>query len=161
MIHQGHMTTRGLFLLGPVIGFAVFGAVNLSSCTGTESDAVVSDPTRSETASLTGATPVPLSVISITSPAEPDSTGRLDAQAAEGAECDLISDTLAVDGNSVPDLGPKVADATGFVTWSWHIDSETQPGVEYLRLTCDGETVSAQIEITAPGFSDGDPGSDG
>ncbi len=155
------MTARGLFLLGPVAGFAVFGAANLWACAGSESNIEQGDPALSDTASAPVATPVPLSVISITSPVEPDSTGHLDARAAEGAECDLAGDTLAADGDSTPDLGSKVADATGLVPWSWHIDRNARPGVERLRLTCNGETVSAQIEITAPGFSDGDPGSDG
>jgi len=114
------------------------------------------DPDGSDNASVTAPPSVPLSVTSITSPLKPDSTGRLDAHTVEGAECELVSDTASTDSDTAPDLGPKVADATGFVTWSWHISGNTRPGVEQLRLTCNGETVTAQVEITAP---DADAGS--
>jgi hypothetical protein len=144
------MTTRGLLLLGPFIGLAVFGAANFSSCAGSENDPTVDEPGSSDVASLTLPTSVPLSVTSITSPLVPDSTGRLDALTTEGATCELINGSASADSDSTLDLGSKVADATGFVSWSWVISSDTPPGVEQLRLTCNGETVTAQVEIAAP-----------
>lgn len=114
------------------------------------------EPGGSGIASLTIATPVPLSVTSITSPLEPNSTGHLDALTTEGATCELINGNASTDSDATLDLGSKVADATGFVSWSWGISSDTPPGVEQLRLTCNGETVTAQVEIAASETPDPD-----
>lgn len=152
------MTTRGLLWLGPFIGLAVFGAANFSSCAGSDNDTAADGPGGSDVASLTIATPVPLSVTSITSPLEPDSTGHLDALTTEGATCELIDGNASPDSDAALDLGSRVADATGFVSWSWVIGSATPPGVEQLRLTCNGETVTAQVEIGPPGTPDADAG---
>lgn len=152
------MTTRGLLLLAPLLGLAVFGAANFASCDAGTSGFVVDDPSGGDTASVNLPSSVPLLVTSISSPLEPDSTGRLDAQTADGAECQLISNTAFSDSDPAMDLGAKLADATGFVGWTWHISSEMQPGVVQLRLTCNGETVTAQVEIAGPHAGGTDPG---
>lgn len=149
IVHQTHMNAWAVFLFAPFVGLTVLGTANVGWCAATQDGPPVDD-TGNSVSSLAIATYVPLSVTAITSPIEPDSTARIDAQTGEGADCMLLSDSPSADETGSFNLGSKVADATGFVSWSWYVGNDAAPGVQQLRLTCNGETVSAQVEISGP-----------
>jgi hypothetical protein len=99
---------------------------------------------------------VPLSITSMTSPVDPGDTATVVAQTAPHADCELVYTTPAQRVSFAAGLGSHTADADGRLSWSWRINPATQPGLGALRLTCNGQTLAAVIEVHGA-ESDEDP----
>ena len=67
---------------------------------------------------------------------------------APGALC-FIAIVYASGFSKAGDVGPKYANAEGFVEWSWQISSRTTPGTWPVTIVCtsDTESIVTQLEL--------------
>ena len=95
---------------------------------------------RPTTPPSTGA--ITVAITSLTSPVSPGSTASVTAQTAGGAAC-----TIVVEYKSGPSrasgLGSKTASASGTVSWSWTVGTQTTPGSWPVTVTCTSGGASA------------------
>jgi hypothetical protein len=79
---------------------------------------------------------LPVTLISVTSPAAPFSDATLTVSTAPGASCSIV-----VHYKSGPSrakgLIPKVASSSGRVSWTWRVGSNTTPGRWPIVVTCE------------------------
>lgn len=97
---------------------------------------------------------VPLSITSMTSPVDPGDTATVVAETAPNADCELVYATPAGTVSFAAGLGSHTADAEGRLSWTWRINPATSPGVGTLRLTCNGQTLAAVIQVQGSGTDD-------
>jgi hypothetical protein len=85
---------------------------------------------------LAQAAEMPITLISVTSPAAPFTDATLTVSTAPGANC-----SIAVHYKSGPSrakgLIPKLASSSGRVSWTWRVGSNTTPGRWPIVVTCD------------------------
>jgi competence protein ComEC len=76
-----------------------------------------------------------VAITSVTSPVKTGATAMLNATTSAGASC-----TITVNYKSGPSkasgLGPKVADASGNISWSWKVGASTTPGTWRIVVKC-------------------------
>jgi hypothetical protein len=79
---------------------------------------------------------LPITLISVTSPAAPFTDATLTVSTAPGANCSIV-----VHYKSGPSrakgLVPKVASSSGRVSWTWRVGSNTTPGRWPIVVTCE------------------------
>jgi len=79
---------------------------------------------------------VPITLISVTSPAAPFTDATLTISTSPGANCSIV-----VHYKSGPSrakgLVPKVASSSGRVSWTWRVGSNTTPGRWPINVTCE------------------------
>src|SRR6266496_2734311 len=79
---------------------------------------------------------LPITLISVTSPAAPFSDATLTISTTPGATCSIV-----VHYKSGPSrakgLIPKVASSSGRVSWTWRVGSKTTPGRWPIVVTCE------------------------
>jgi hypothetical protein len=68
-------------------------------------------------------------------------------QTTPGASCSISYVTPAGTNSSAAGLVPSAADSTGAASWSWKIGSNTHPGTGSVRVTCNGASATASIQI--------------
>lgn len=96
------------------------------------------------------ATDLPVTVVSLTSPAAPFSDATLEVKTGAGADC-----TITVLYKSGPSrargLVPRQADGAGRVSWTWRVGSNTTPGQWPIEVTCrrgmDSGTLRTSFEV--------------
>ncbi len=93
--------------------------------------------------------PASLTITSITSPVRPGQTATLRATTQPSASCSITYTTPAGTVSEAQGLVPKTADSSGNVSWSWVIGTRTGPGTGTVRVTCAGQTATAQIVISS------------
>jgi hypothetical protein len=90
--------------------------------------------------------PVKHVILSVTSPVDRNSSATLSAQTAPSASC-----TIIVHYKSGPSkasgLGPKTADASGLVSWTWIVASATTARIWPIDVTCNGVTKSTTFTV--------------
>jgi beta-lactamase superfamily II metal-dependent hydrolase len=95
--------------------------------------APVAQPTAAATAPVSGG----LEIVSVTSPINAGANATLKAQTAPNASC-----SIAVNYKSGPSsaqgLGPKTANGSGIVSWTWKVGPRTTPGSWRIDVTCNG-----------------------
>src|SRR5574341_444627 len=78
---------------------------------------------------------LPVSLVSITSPAAPFTEATLTIRTTPGANC-----SITVSYKSGPSrakgLIPKITDGSGRITWTWRVGSNTTPGRWPISVTC-------------------------
>lgn len=87
-------------------------------------------------------------VTSVTSPVTPGSNATLVARTSSNAAC-----TITVTYNSGPSkaagLGPKTADGSGDVTWTWKVGAKTAPGTYSINVDCNpGGSAQASFTVS-------------
>lgn len=87
-------------------------------------------------------------VVSITTPRAPGQTASVSVRTSPGAICSIMYTTPSGTISISRDLAGKTADGAGNVSWSWTIGSNTNPGTGSVRVTCGGQTATAQIQIS-------------
>jgi len=85
---------------------------------------------------LAQAAEVPITLISVTSPAAPFTDATLTISTSSGANCSIV-----VQYKSGPSrakgLVPKVANSSGRVSWTWRVGSNTTPGRWPIVVICE------------------------
>lgn len=94
-----------------------------------EQSTVTSAPTAGSSGQLT------LTIASVTSPIKPGATATLNAATSAGASC-AITVNYKSGPSKASGLGPKVADSTGNVSWSWKVGATTTPGTWRIVVKC-------------------------
>jgi len=127
-----------------------------------------SNDTASPTAAATqpGTTPPPTAAASPT-PKASDSTTNVTATSlsapksvarganatvragtAPNAKCTIVYKTPAGTASDAAGLEAKTADAKGEVSWTFVVGPGTSTGTASVKVTCDGQSASADIAIT-------------
>ncbi|MBK8990122.1 MAG: hypothetical protein IPM39_29345 [Chloroflexi bacterium] len=79
--------------------------------------------------------PVPISLISLTSPVSPNSNATLTIQTNPGIVCN--PGIRYASGNSVAEgMGPKTAPEDGLLSWTWTVGPSTTPGTWTVFINC-------------------------
>ena len=114
-----------------------------------QSPVPVSSPAITTSTSSTDNTSSALQVISVTSPISPGGSATLVAKTTPGALC-----SITVNYKSGPStaggLGPKTADDSGNVSWTWQVGARTTAGTWQIvvRATSQGSTTTATTSFT-------------
>ncbi len=101
------------------------------------------------TTSVTAPQTLSLEIISITSPVAPGANATLVAKTTPGASC-AITVYYKSGPSSASGLINKVADATGNVSWTWKVGTNTTPGNWRIVVTVtkDGQSVTKETTFT-------------
>jgi hypothetical protein len=90
---------------------------------------------------------LPITFISVTSPAAPFTDATLTISTTPGANCSIV-----VHYKSGPSrakgLVPKVASSSGRVSWTWRVGSNTTPGRWPIVVTCRKGTNSGELKTS-------------
>ena len=79
---------------------------------------------------------LPISVVSLTSPAVPFSDATVTIQTSPGANCSIT--VIYKSGPSrARGLDPQTADGRGRITWQWRVGSNTTPGRWPIVVGCE------------------------
>ena len=79
---------------------------------------------------------LPVTLVSLTSPAAPFTDAALTISTAPGANCSIT--VFYKSGPSrAQGLMPKAADAAGRVSWTWRVGSNTTPGRWPILVACE------------------------
>jgi len=98
-------------------------------------------------------TPAPaalsVEIVSVTSPVSQGANATAVAQTSPGANCS-ITVTYKSGPSKAQGLVPKTADASGQVSWTWKVGTNTTPGDWPIDITCSlgGQSQSARSSIT-------------
>ena len=115
------------------------------------------------------AQPLPVRLVSVTSPVPPGVDATLTVQTSSEALC-LITVRYKSGPSKASGLVPKMADGRGIVAWTWRVGSRTTPGRWPISVTCSAGglhgTLEASFEVRAgtasrPGFTPGPSASSG
>ena len=119
--------------------YVVGGAVPSAGTAATAQPAATPRPT---TSAASGA--ITVAITSLTSPIGRGSTATVAAKTAAGAACTVVVQYKS-GPSSASGLGPKNANASGTVSWSWTVGSRTTPGSwpVTVRCTSSGSSTSA------------------
>jgi hypothetical protein len=77
----------------------------------------------------------------------PGQRASVTVSTAPGAQCSLDYQTPAGTSSTAQGLGPKSADATGMVSWTWLIGGNTRPGTGSVSVACGGTRATSPIQI--------------
>ena len=86
-------------------------------------------------ASAIWAADLPVSVVSLSSPAARSSDARLEIQTTPGASCSIIVHYMS-GPSKAKGLVPKLADGKGRVVWQWRVESNITPGKWPINVSC-------------------------
>jgi micrococcal nuclease len=89
--------------------------------------------------------PLPLSVVSLSSPVQPFTDATIQARTAPGAHCE-ITVTYQSGPSVAKGLVPKQADSRGDIAWRWRVGSDTTPGTWPIIVACSKGQDRAQVE---------------
>ena len=64
-----------------------------------------------------------------------------------GVECDISYTTPNGTLSEAEGLEPAVTRGSGTVSWEWTISTATEPGTGRVKVTCDGDSATSDIEI--------------
>lgn len=118
----------------------------------TNAAAVMTRPVLGAAAPLAAVVPaapvvVPLQIMSVTQTAARGGSASISVAAPPGVFCDIQYIAPAGSPLTTTGLGPKLADATGTVTWLWTIGLFTLRGQASVIVSCGTQVVAAQIMI--------------
>lgn len=82
-------------------------------------------------------TPLPLRIISVTTPVKPGGKATLIAETTQGATC-TITVYYKSGPSSASGLGSKQADSSGRVSWTWTVGTNTTPGTYRIVVAVGG-----------------------
>jgi len=90
-----------------------------------------------------------LEIPSVTSPVRPGATATLRAVTAPGANCSIVV-YYKSGPSTAAGLGPKTADASGNVSWSWTVGTRTTPGTWRIvvKTSQGGSTITKETSFT-------------
>lgn len=132
-------------------GRGLWGLTSSSSTTAiptpTQSPASTSTTARSSIPSPSGS--LTLQIVSVTSPVNPGDNATLIAQTIPGANCE-ITVYYKSGPSSASGLGPKTADSSGRVSWTWKVGTNTSPGNWQIvvKASYGGNTISQNVRFT-------------
>jgi hypothetical protein len=113
----------------------------------------VSAPSGSTTSPTTKASPgsapsAGVSIVSVTSPVDDGAHATLVAQTSAHAACNLGVTLPSKRQSQSSGLGPATADATGRVTWTWMIGTNTRGGTAIATVICSSASTTGTFQIT-------------
>ncbi len=79
--------------------------------------------------------------------APPNGTASVTVQTTTGASCAIQYTTPSGNISTALGLVNRTADGSGAVSWSWKIGPTTRPGSGTVKVTCNGQTATASINI--------------
>jgi len=79
-------------------------------------------------------------IVSITSPISRGANVTLIAKTSPNASCSITAHYKS-GPSTAAGLGPKTADASGRVSWTWKVGSRTTPGTWGITVTCNGVSI--------------------
>lgn len=98
------------------------------------------------------AQPLPVRLVSVTSPVPPGADATLTLQTSPEALC-LITVRYKSGASKASGLVPKTADSRGVVSWTWRVGSQTTPGRWPITVTCSAGgqhgTLETSFEVRA------------
>lgn len=98
------------------------------------------------------AQPLPVRLVSPTSPVSPGDDATVTVQTTPGALC-LITVRYKSGPSRARGLVPKIADSRGIVTWTWRVGTRTTPGRWPIIVTCSADgrqgTLETSFEVRA------------
>lgn len=95
--------------------------------------APVAQPTAAATAPVSGG----LEIVSVTSPINAGANATIKAQTAPNASCSIVVNYKS-GPSTAQGLGPKTADGSGMVSWTWKVGPRTTPGSWRIDVNCNG-----------------------
>lgn len=110
-------------------------------------------PTATQAAAVITVAPVVappsnVTITFVTTPVRPGDPARLTASVPPGDNCSI---TYTAPGGALlqlPGLQTALADTSGFVQWSWTIPASPASGTATVKVTCRGQSATAQITIS-------------
>jgi len=87
-----------------------------------------------------------LTIISVTSPISKGSNATLSAKTSPTASC-TITVYYKSGASHAAGLGPKPADASGMVSWTWKVASNTTSGTWRIVVICNGVTKETTLKV--------------
>ncbi len=93
------------------------------------------------------AQPLPVRIVSVTSPVSPGADATLTVQTAPGALC-LITVRYKSGPSKARGLDPKTADSRGIVAWTWRVGTRTTPGRWPIIVTCSAGSRQGTLETS-------------
>ena len=108
-------------------------------------------PTAGATTAPPAATTAPpaagaTQVVSVTSPIARNADATVRAQTSPGASCTIVV-RYSSGPSTAQGLGPKTADGSGAVAWTWTIGGQTTLGTWPVTVTCGGVSAGATITV--------------
>ena len=124
-----------------------------TSSTNTRAPTPIVSPTITSTARVTP-TPTPAApsptvsvvFVSVRSPVSRGGVGQVTVSTKPLAACTIVV-TYKSGPSGAQGHGPKTADGSGNVGWSWNIGTNTTPGSWPIAVTCDGVTSRASFVV--------------
>lgn len=149
--HPHPETIAALNAIGAKIyGTDVNGTVVFTTDGSTYQVAATKGGARSEQVAATAAPatgPLTLSIASVTSPVKTGAIATLSATTSPGANCS-ITVYYKSGPSKASGLSPKVADASGNVSWSWKVGTSTTPGTWRIVVKCSLGSTNMTQETT-------------
>jgi competence protein ComEC len=87
-----------------------------------------------------------LEIVSVTSPVSKGSTASLTAKTSPNASCS-ITVYYKSGPSEASGLGPKTADASGMVSWTWKVGASTTAGTWRIVVNCNGVTKETTFTV--------------
>jgi len=87
-----------------------------------------------------------LEIVSVTSPVSKGAYASLTAKTSPNASCS-ITVYYKSGPSEASGLGPKTADASGMVSWTWKVASRTTSGTWRIVVNCNGITKETTFEV--------------
>jgi hypothetical protein len=135
--HGGWAEIHPVWHIDPVSGAS--GAAPAPSGAAPTPPATKSSPASAPSAGV--------SIVSVTSPVDDGADDTLVAQTSANAACTLGVTLPSKRQSQSSGLGPATADATGKVTWTWMIGTNTRGGTAIATVTCGSDSTTGTFEI--------------
>jgi hypothetical protein len=87
---------------------------------------------------------LPITLISVTSPAAPFTDATLTISTTPGANCSIVV-YYKSGASRAKGLVPKMASNSGRVSWTWRVGSNTTPGRWPIVVTCEKGTDRSEL----------------
>jgi len=90
---------------------------------------------------------LPITLISVTSPAAPFSDATLTISTTPGANCSIVV-RYKSGPSRAKGLVPQLASSSGRVSWTWRVGSNTTPGRWPIVVTCEKSTDHGELRTS-------------
>jgi len=87
-----------------------------------------------------------LEIVSVTSPISKGANATLTAKTYPNTSCSITVYTKSGTSKAAG-LGPKTADASGMVSWTWKVGTNTTSGSWKIEVICNGVTKETILEV--------------
>lgn len=135
---------------GPYVLDTDHGWMEIHPVWSLSAETQATSPSPPETSTSMSAAPpsAGVRITSVTSPVSPGQTASLAAQTSANSGCSLAVTLPSGSQSTSQGLGPKTADSSGAVTWSWKIGTRTGAGTATATVSCGSSTDQTQFQVS-------------